>query len=264
MNSVCRIRPLRPDEAQQALDLILQGMEEAHLPLTIYLSHGYAAYLKSLLTLPQPLRETWYFGAEQGGRLVGMSEWRVLPDCVFLNNIYIDQEKRGGGIGKKLFAMGIELARRYGLTILALDVFDAKKEARRWYEDLGFVAIQDSIWLTGDNLAQPTDSGCAVLNYPQAQALQEVYGFSMLDVRTAQGLYHVGRIGDRLYRINSAAYRDQALLAGLKQLDPKRRLLVISSEADAATTPELRIACRITRMKLDDPEAKAWNATLSF
>lgn len=263
MNGDITIRLIRPDEAERVYDLILGGMHEENVPLTIYNSGGFALYLQSLLSLPQPFREAWYFGAEMDGELIGMCEWRVHHDAVYWNNIYLDPKVRSAGLGRRLFATGIELARTFGIEQLLLDVFDSKSRPRVWYEEMGFVAYQEMIWLKGTNPADPQEGGMTVLNFPQAQSNQDAFGFSMLEIRTEQGTYSVGRLSDRYYRLNSvAAYRDEALLAGLKALDPERQLLVVCPEEEGLRLTDLSVACHSTKMRVDDPEAKAWKATL--
>lgn len=263
MSADITFRLIRPDEAERVYELILGGMHAENIPLTIYNSGGFASYLQQLLSLPQPFREAWYFGAELDGELIGMCEWRVHQDAVYWNNIYLDPKVRSAGLGRRLFATGVELARRFGIEQLLLDVFDSKSRPRVWYEEMGFVAYQEMIWLTGANHIEPEEGGMTVLNFPQAQSNQDAFGFSILEVRTASGTYSIGRLSDRFYRLNSVdAYRDEALLAGLRFLDPERHLLLVCPEEEGLHLTGLAIACHSTKMRVDDPEAKAWKATL--
>ncbi len=151
-----------------------------------------------------------------------------------LSYIALLAERTGGGWGSRLF---LDVLWRAGVTDsapLELDVRPANP-ALRWYERLGFVTVERRLWweVPGRAPSDSTDRG-RILNLPQASVCDDAFGFSELRIIGDEGVWTVGRLGTRWFRLGDpAAMRDPTLLGTLRYLDPARRLLVVSRSSDA-------------------------------
>jgi GNAT superfamily N-acetyltransferase len=68
--------------------------------------------------------------------------WTASEDCC-LEDIFIDEEARGSGMGRALVEAAFERARERGCARMVLDVNEANAAALRLYESLGFEAGSD-------------------------------------------------------------------------------------------------------------------------
>ncbi|MFZ7942310.1 MULTISPECIES: GNAT family N-acetyltransferase [Bacillaceae] len=231
-----QIEPLRNRDAPLIPELIKSGMNRKIFPLTIFSSKGYEAYLNKWLTIAEKHRKVKFYGAFTGERLAGYTEWRVLEEALFLNNIYVFPEYQGLRIGRTLLVEhGKQLLDQFGRTKISLDVFADNMAAINWYKKIGFVKIGSSNWYVREQTAvtdwKGPSGGCWIENYPNAESEQTAYGFSQLMCSTRNGTYQIGRITDQYYRItNPSALYDTDLLQYLNGLDPGRRLLIVTNK----------------------------------
>ncbi len=246
-----RIAPLRNKDAHLIPKLIESGMNRSIFPLTIFSSKGYEAYINNLLTIAEKNRRVKLYGAFVDDHLAGYTEWRILEESLFLNNIYVFPEYQGFGFGKSLLVEhGKDLLHEYEKSTISLDVFADNKAAIHWYEKIGFINKQSTYWYVGEQTAR-TDSnsptGCYVENYPNAEAEHKAYGFSMLTCSTRNGSYQIGRIKNQYYRITNPKFlHDYELLHYLYELDPCRRLIVLTNEEDLPN--HYTLVCKSNRM----------------
>jgi GNAT superfamily N-acetyltransferase len=68
--------------------------------------------------------------------------WYDAPDC-WLEDMYVDDEARGAGVGRALGEAAFERARERGCRRVQLDVNEANPEALALYRRLGFDEVQD-------------------------------------------------------------------------------------------------------------------------
>jgi ribosomal protein S18 acetylase RimI-like enzyme len=68
--------------------------------------------------------------------------WMESEDC-WLEDIFIEEEARGSGLGRALMEAAFERARERGCARMELDVNEANPQALRLYESLGFEACSD-------------------------------------------------------------------------------------------------------------------------
>ena len=77
-------------------------------------------------------------------RIVGQLEMRLLdedPDVIYLSLINLVPEYRGHGLGKKLHAHAMEVARKLGKRLMRLSVAQGNAQAMLFYRRLGWVVV---------------------------------------------------------------------------------------------------------------------------
>jgi GNAT superfamily N-acetyltransferase len=70
------------------------------------------------------------------------SIWTESDDC-WLEDIFVEEDARGAGLGRELVEAAFERARERGCARMELDVNEANPGAVRLYESLGFEAWSD-------------------------------------------------------------------------------------------------------------------------
>lgn len=92
--------------------------------------------------------------AEQDGVPAGMMTWYVYKIATFsgrrvfyIEDVFIDESKRGDGIGSALFADAKRLAAELGCARLEWKCLDWNKSAQSFYEKIGG-NLSDDGWLT--------------------------------------------------------------------------------------------------------------------
>ncbi|MGZ9583857.1 GNAT family N-acetyltransferase [Paenibacillus marinisediminis] len=210
---------------------------EDHVPTYSYFITsciGYERYVRNLLEEKQEHRNTWFIGIMNEGLLAGYAEWRLIDDILHLNQLLIHPIYRGKGIGKILMLWGTSYAKERHLPGLSLDVFVSNARALSWYERLGFVPREKTAWYVQADV-RSVESGAepvySLINHDQSEQMHNNYHFSSLCMTTPSGTYRIGRIGTDYYRISEIdALYDDDLIAGLRQLDPRRAIVVMIPE----------------------------------
>lgn len=92
--------------------------------------------------------------AEQGGAPVGMMTWYTYKIATFsgkrvfyIEDVFIEADKRGSGIGTVLFAEAKRLASELGCARLEWKCLDWNTSAQKFYSNIGG-EISDDGWLT--------------------------------------------------------------------------------------------------------------------
>lgn len=76
------------------------------------------------------------------GRLVGCGAYRcVRPDAVEMKRMFVRPEARGAGLGRRLFEMRIEEARKTGARVIYADTAKGNRPMLEMYERYGFTYI---------------------------------------------------------------------------------------------------------------------------
>ncbi|WP_223591801.1 GNAT family N-acetyltransferase [Neobacillus bataviensis] len=250
-----RIEPLKMNNAQVIPKLIESGMNKDIFSLTIFSAKRYGEYLKNLLMIPEENRRVKFYGAFVDEHLAGYTEWRVFKNNLFLNNIYIFPEYQGMGIGTALLVKhGYKLLEKHGKSMMCLDVFENNLEALNWYEKIGFVKKNSTNWYVAEQRAFTSANGnceCYIENYPNAEADHTAYDFSMLTCSTANGVHQIGRIRNQFYRLTDPkSLQDLDLLHCLYQLDPTRKLLLLTNESFTGNET-FTLVCISNRMNVE-------------
>ncbi|WP_164821433.1 GNAT family N-acetyltransferase [Paenibacillus koleovorans] len=234
--------PFRLEDVDHACSMLRQAMPEKEYTRTIFACDGYNEYLRASCRCGER-SSTHLIGAYIEDRLVGFAEWRRLDQMVVLNNLMVETDFRSRGVGGRLVAYGEELARKDGVRTMALDVFSWNESAYAWYLRLGFEEAGRTYWYegalrTGEESLEPLDpaaaaSPCIIDEYPIAEAHHAAYGFSSLKLRTPSGTVQIGRLGNKLFRIQAKG-RDWdeggRLLYYLAELDADRDVLLLTPE----------------------------------
>ena len=228
------ITPLRTCDSHLVPTLIKYNLNEDIYPLTIYSSNKYELYLSKLLSIPSRLRKVQYFGAYQDNTLLGFTEWRILEDEIFLNQISLFPTYRSMGVGKALLEHGFTLAKDYKKTKMSLDVFEDNHYAEEWYRRKGFISVTTTQWYLGNQIRNfniEKSNHYSIENFTSSEAEQEIYRFSTLNVKTPTRMYQVGRIKEHIFRLNGInIFLDEGLQCVLQELDNSRSLLILTDK----------------------------------
>jgi GNAT superfamily N-acetyltransferase len=91
---------------------------------------------------------------EEGGEIVATCQLTFTPGLsrggawrMTVEAVRVRADRRGGGIGRKLMAYAIELARERGCRIVQLTTDKRRTDAHRFYESLGFTASHEGMKL---------------------------------------------------------------------------------------------------------------------
>ena len=136
--SEIEVRPAGPADADALTDLYWRCRQAAvpAIPPPVHSRSDTAAWMRDIVLVE---RRTWL--AARAGRVLGMLVLDV-PDWV--DQLYVDPEVQGRGVGTRLLALGLsELGGRARLWC-----FESNVDARRFYERHGFVAVART---AGDN-----------------------------------------------------------------------------------------------------------------
>ncbi|MEJ8476718.1 GNAT family N-acetyltransferase [Roseibium algae] len=134
-------------------DLIIRPLKASDCAEWASLWHGYLTYYK-LADLPQAVTDDLFerllgkgghFGlvAERQGKLVGFvhslphdSTWSLQQTC-YLEDLYVDAEQRGGGVGRKLIEAVSAEAERLGCHKVYWHTEENNTRARQLYDRIG-------------------------------------------------------------------------------------------------------------------------------
>ncbi len=94
-----------------------------------------------------------YWVVEQGGRVVGGGGFAPLQggavDTCELRKMYLLAEARGAGFGRELLLLCLSEAKRCGFRRMYLETLDTMVDARRLYDQNGFVRLPKPEGKTG-------------------------------------------------------------------------------------------------------------------
>jgi GNAT superfamily N-acetyltransferase len=92
--------------------------------------------------------------AEEDGEVVGTCQLTFIPGLsrggawrMTIEAVRVRSDRRGGGIGRKLMAYALGLARDRGCRIAQLTTDKRRTDAHRFYESLGFTASHEGMKL---------------------------------------------------------------------------------------------------------------------
>jgi ribosomal protein S18 acetylase RimI-like enzyme len=93
--------------------------------------------------------------AEIGGEIVGCLQLTIIPGLSRkgmwrgqIESVRVASSQRGSGLGHKLFEWAIGECRKRGCGLVQLTTDKSRKDAKRFYETLGFVAEHEGMKLS--------------------------------------------------------------------------------------------------------------------
>jgi GNAT superfamily N-acetyltransferase len=110
-----------------------------------FLNNSYWANSRSRKIIERSIENSLCFGMYEGTRQVGFA--RVITDYAtmyYLCDVFIDEEYRGEGLGKKLVAYITELE-----PLRNLNAILGTKDAHKLYEQYGFTTVPDRFMRRG-------------------------------------------------------------------------------------------------------------------
>ena len=147
------IREFRDDDSIQRLTELLHA---AYAPLAARGFRYLATHQDDSVTRDR-LRSGISFVAELDGELVGTvtlrppqkessCAWYLQPGVWTFGQYAVRPDLQGQGLGRRMFDLVEDRARKEGAAELALDTADGAVELQRWYEELGFRPVQHVSW----------------------------------------------------------------------------------------------------------------------
>lgn len=224
------VRDAQPEDALAIVNAVRSGFSRQHLSRLIYGCAGITQYVAQELSAPAAGRQTWHFVAESGAEgVVGHAAFGLAGSGLFLNYISVLPGWQGSGLGRSLLGFAIPRLAHEAST-LHLDVLQENWLALNWYRRLGFSLAGTSDWWEMRR-PFPMAARFRLPNWPQAEACQAAFGFSMLTVTTDRGEYSVGRLGSTWIRVTSAdALEDPGFWAAVEAVQAGRGVLAILDE----------------------------------
>jgi ribosomal protein S18 acetylase RimI-like enzyme len=93
--------------------------------------------------------------AEADGEIIGCLQLSFIPGLSRtgmwrgqIEGVRVASSHRSAGIGHKLFQWAIEECRKRGCGLVQLTTDKSRRDAKRFYEDLGFVAVHEGMKLS--------------------------------------------------------------------------------------------------------------------
>jgi GNAT superfamily N-acetyltransferase len=224
-------------DASAITGCIRDGVRSEVLPLCIYGCPGIERFVFEQIAVQEFGGDTYYVRAAWNGRFAGCAQMRGVNGRLFLNYIAVLPEMRGRGIGPHLLRQSVLLSPLKKTDWIELDVLENNFGARRWYERLGFVYANSISW-NALPLSPGEEDSLELLDFPQAQACQERYGFSQFRVRSDSGEHSIGRLGNDWFRLaDTCALHAPGLTALLHRLDSRRKVLVVEKCGNSEPSP---------------------------
>ena len=226
-NSSVAIRPAEVSDAAAIAATIRSAFPDRLLDLFIYGCPGIDKYIAEQIRIRNQGCDKRYTVAVANGNIVACAEIRRIPDQLFLNYIAVLAPYRSLGLGGQLLHKALMDSRRAEEKEVVLDVLDLNTNALNWYQRLGF-RMKDAVSWRECSSDCDSESPIIVADYAQAQACQHVFGFSKFAIQVGRQNYEIGRLGDNWFRLtNPAALKAPGLVAGLKTLSPRRKILLL-------------------------------------
>jgi GNAT superfamily N-acetyltransferase len=133
--------------AMLADDPLGQGREDGRLPL----AHEYHAAFAAIAVDPNQ----FLLVADDGGKVAGTLQLTFIPGLSRkgawrgqIEGVRIAANRRGSGLGERMFEWAIRLCRERGCSLVQLTTDKSRSDAHRFYARLGFVATHQGYKLS--------------------------------------------------------------------------------------------------------------------
>lgn len=130
------------EEAERAIQIVIRRMREEDLEQVSRLEEETFSMPWSISAFRDMINhpDTYYFVADDCGRVCGTCGIRNLSGEGELTNVAVQKEYRGAGLGQRLIAEAISGAQKAGMQAFTLEVRKSNTAAIHVYEKLGFVS----------------------------------------------------------------------------------------------------------------------------
>lgn len=134
---------LSPDRWEEYRDLRLKGLKESNNPWYSEALKTPDIEWKERLEAALEGKDRWMFFAQMSGKLVGMLQGTLEnEDTVKIKAVFVNEEERRKGIGKKLMSRLIEEVKKApSVKKIDLGVYVPNEAAIALYEGLGFKIV---------------------------------------------------------------------------------------------------------------------------
>lgn len=191
------IRKLDVNDIPKVINLIKKSTKFEYLEVTIYSSEKISKYFEILIGSNSEISGYYYFGVYHNNNCVGFIEWRILEDCLFLNNIFIDDKYQGKGIANKLMFTGCQILQFYKkIKYVRLDV-DKNNSVYGWYKKIGF-KVEKTSYLYPYDLSEKNlpEKVMEIKNFAIMKSTYDTFGFTIAqfkdrDIRIPNNRYFV-------------------------------------------------------------------------
>jgi ribosomal protein S18 acetylase RimI-like enzyme len=144
------LREAQRDEVRQIVEMLIDddlGQSREDLSdLTPYLN-GFDAIAAD----PHNTQYVW----EENGEILGCLQLTVIPGIgqkglrrAQVEGVRVKGSRRGSGVGRKMMQAVMAIARERGCDIMQLTTNKARKDAQRFYEQLGFAKSHEGMKVT--------------------------------------------------------------------------------------------------------------------
>jgi GNAT superfamily N-acetyltransferase len=248
MNMAYRFLPAAADHAEPIVAAVHEAFDARLLEMFIYGCAGITKYVAQQIAVQNQGGDTHFSLAMSGDELAACAELRRSADQLFLNYITVRPSFRSQGLANRLLGKAVTFAGAENRREIILDVFVDNTIPFSWYERLGFQAKYTTSWRTFPLI--PGDEAPVVLSdYAQAEACQREYGFSKFGVCAGGRLYNIGRLGTQWYRLTQTeALEAPGLAALLSRLDPRRKVLLLTTDDTPIPGTQAQLVARSCRM----------------
>jgi ribosomal protein S18 acetylase RimI-like enzyme len=237
-----------PGDAGQIVDVMRAGFDQSWLDIMLYGCAGVEHYVESQIRLGPPARNR-YMVCRKDGAVVGATEFRILGETLFWNNVAVLPAEQGSRVAATLLRAMVKEARGLGLRELSLDVLASNGKALAGYERMGLRPTAERTYWRGTFPQGGSLSNYSISDHAQAEVVQARFGFSQFSVEGGGRTWKVGRLGARYFRLQGWDCASDPGLAGfLGALEPERELLALLEGAPPREVPwhPLAVAKRMT------------------
>lgn len=138
------IRPILPSDDAKIAKIVRDNLKKFHLniPGTAYFDKELDALSKFYNCLPE--KRSYYVVTDENGIVAGgagVAEFRGFENCAEVQKLYLADEVKGKGIGKRLLQEVDQFARMAGYKRLYLETHSNLGTAIDLYEKMGFHQI---------------------------------------------------------------------------------------------------------------------------
>jgi GNAT superfamily N-acetyltransferase len=220
------VRLASTDDVSGIVSLIEEGFTAHERSLFIYGCGGADKYIKDLISSQISGSDSTFLIVKEA-KVLAFVEIRRIRNSICLNYMATCEKARGRGLYRLLMAEAVAVGRDEGFQIVSYDVF-VRNTIRKFLGRMGYRITTSLTWLVTDLPYGPFPKRVYFSGLPQADAVQNRFGFSQFSVMTPTARYDIGRLGDKWFRTtNPALLGDRFALLALGNLARERRLLCI-------------------------------------